>query len=482
MPASLTQALSIALSGLQTTTTLISLASKNISNANTAGYTSKSATISSVDYGSQFGGVQVTSYNRASDQALTLDYNAAISTSNFTSTQNKYITQIQAILDSSSTNPTLTKDVADFSSAWSTYSSNPESSVASQSLLAAGRTLAGDIQTATTRAATLKTQIQTDITTNVKSLNSYLKNIASINAQIQQATTSGQQTIDLRDQLDNTIQSISTFMNVSVQQRANGQIALYTPAGQTLVDEQSYKQFSYNGSSILDDTGTDVTSGFSGGSLQAATDFISTSSTALSSTTVGVGTIGKFTAQMSKLCDAFTNSSGSTTSTFATAYTSAVTASTAVGATQASATVASSFFTVSNDSNGNPDPTTFKVNTTLTGGTAVLPQTSTLAIADSFNSTSTYTTSGLSAPSVTYAGLTAAILSNFQQDANIISSQNSTASSQQTYYQQTIAQQTGVNTDTELANLVTYQNSYAASAHVMSTVNQMLTTLMSVIQ
>jgi len=323
--------------------------------------------------------------------------------------------------------------------------------------------------------------VQSDITTNLKSLNADLQDIASLNVQIQQAQTSGQPTIDLQDELDTTINKISAFMNVSVQPRANGQIALYTSTGQVLVDQETPRQFSYNGSAIVDQNGSDVTSSLTGGSLAAAIDFVSTTPSALASSASGVGTIGKITAQLSTLCDAFTDSSGHTNSAFSTAYSNAVTASTATGATQNGDTLASSFFTVANDGAGNPDPTTFNVNSTLTNSTAALPETNTQAIADSFSGTQTYTASGLSAANVTYSGLATAILSNFQQDANILSTQNATASSQQSYFQQTIAQQTGVNTDTELANLVIYQNSYAASAHVMTTINQMLSTLMTIV-
>ncbi len=54
--ASLTQALSLALSGLQTTSALISVASNNIANAQTPGYTTKTANVTSVQNGSDFGG------------------------------------------------------------------------------------------------------------------------------------------------------------------------------------------------------------------------------------------------------------------------------------------------------------------------------------------------------------------------------------------------------------------------------------------
>jgi flagellar hook-associated protein 1 FlgK len=245
------------------------------------------------------------------------------------------------------------------------------------------------------------------------------------------------------------------------------------------VDGNSAKQFSFNGTAIVDSNGTDVTTAFSGGSLQAATQFIDTSTAGAASTTPGVGVIAKIQSQLSAFVGSLTSTSSSTS--FASTYAAAVTASTATGATQAGQTVATSFFTVALGSGGQPDPSSFAINTTLPAGTAVLPQTGIQAIANSFTAVANYTASGLSAPSSTYAGLAASILSSFQQTANVINTQSTAATSQQTYYQQTLSNKTGVNTDTELANLVAYQNSYAASAHVISTVNQMLTTLMSTI-
>jgi flagellar hook-associated protein 1 FlgK len=38
----------------------------------------------------------------------------------------------------------------------------------------------------------------------------------------------------------------------------------------------------------------------------------------------------------------------------------------------------------------------------------------------------------------------------------------------------------GVNIDTEMANLISLQNSYAANAHVMSVVQSMMTSLLQV--
>ena len=166
---------------------------------------------------------------------------------------------MQTILDSTATNPTLSADVANFSSAWSQYASSPESSIQQQSVISAAQTLTKDIQSTMSQTGSLTAQVQSDVGNNVTSLNADLQQIATINSSIQAAKTAGLQTVDLQDKLDNLVNKVSSFMTVSVQARPNGQIALFTPSGQALVDGQTAQTFSWNGTSITDSYGTDAT-------------------------------------------------------------------------------------------------------------------------------------------------------------------------------------------------------------------------------
>ncbi len=473
---SLTQALSVALSGLQTTTGLISVASDNISNANTPGYSNKTANVASLDFGAEGGGSTITSYTRTTDPTLTNNYNAATSTASYTGTLNSYMTQVQAILDSTASNPTLTSDISNFASAWTQYSAQPESSIQQQNVINAGKQLASDIQTIAANVGTLNTQVQSDTSTTVTSLNSALKHIASLNSQIQLATTSGQNATDLQDQRDTAINQLSTYLSVTSESRSNGEIAVYTTGGQLLVDGPTSTSFSYDGTNVKDQTGAPVNGSLTGGSLQAELDFRDPNQ--VTSTSPGVATIPKMQSQLSAIVAAFVNQPGGSTSLFANAYSNAASASTATTATQHGDTVDNNFFQASFNA-GVANSSSFVVNPDLLNGTSQIPQTGTQAIAGTFTTTANYTASGLTANGVTYTQLGAQVLSGFQQSANILSTQNTTNASQQSYYKTTLASTTGVNVDTQLANLVIYQNSYAASAHVITTVNNMLSTLIS---
>lgn len=464
---SLTQAFSIALTGMRTCTNLIALTANNVSNANTDGYTAKSASVSTVEYGSEFGGATISAYNRSTDQALTLNLVEATTEGGYFSTQNSYLQQVQSILDSTSANPDLSEQMSQFAAAWKQYAAEPESNIQKQNIITTGNNLAKTINGIATKVNQLTSQVNNDITTSVADLNNLLQQISDINRKIQSSMTSGQQTVNLQDNRDQLVYKVAKYLDITIQQRNNGQIALYTPGGKLLVDGGiGAETFTFNGTTVLDASGNDVRSALVGGALQAQFDFIDSSAPAAASSVPGVGVIAKLNSQFSTLVG------GLTGGLFDTAYGAAVTAS--LAGTQTGQTLVSHFFTAS----GSPlDPATFQVNASIISGTSGLPETNVESIADSLTNVANYSASGLSATNVTYEELTTAILSHFQQTANTVAGENDTVTAQKSYYSETLSNRTGVNIDTELANLISYQNSYAAAAHIISTVNQMLSSL-----
>ena len=474
---SLSSALSIALTGLKATTSGLSVVSSNLANANTAGYTNKSTSYTSVVLGDGEAGVAVGSYTRATDVALTASYNSSTSNAGYYSTQYNYLQKVQAILDSTSSTPSLTADLTTFQSDWNSLAASPESTTLQQSVINDGNKLANEIQSISSQVTTLKNQVTSDVNTGLASLNSYLGQIQAINGQIASAKSSGQDSTNLEDNRDSLINKISSMTSVTVMQRSNGQIALYTPSGVALLDGTA-QTFSFDGTNVTSSSGQTVNSALTGGSLQAQLNFIDTSASASSSSDYGTGVIAKIQDQLATFVTALTGSSSS----FVTSYSSAVTSSTASGATQNGASVASSFFTVStNASTGKADPGSLTVNSALLSGSSVLPQTGLSAVYNSFTSTASYTASGLTASNVTYSELASSILSNFQTAANSVKASSTDATTQQSYYQTALSNATGVNSDSELVTLTTLQNSYAASAKVISVIKELYTALENII-
>ena len=476
---SLSGALSVALSGLQTSTTVAQIISGNIANAQTAGYTEKTANLESVSNGPSMGGVQVGSYGRASDSVLSATMNGATSNAAYLGMQNNYMSQVQSILNSSGNPPAFAAAVSNFQSIWTQFAAAPENATQQQSVITAGQNLASTISGISAQVSSLQTQVQADLSTTVTALNNSLAKIQSLNNQIAVAQANNQPSVDLQDQRDQAVNAVSAITSVQVMPRGNGQVALYTPGGTMLLDGVP-QSFSVTGSTVTNTTGVDVSGVLTGGKLQAQIDFVSSTNTSGN----GSGVISKLTSQLQNFANMFVSTA---LDGFSTTYsgTTTVTAS----------TPSQGFFTATLDGNGLPDLSTFAVNANIVNGTTPVNQTTASAVSNTFTATnlainaaptpqvtsSTFSATGLTLGNQSYIGIATSILSGMQQAANTIQSSSATATTQQTYYQNALSSETGVNTNTELVNLTNWQNAYAASAHVISTIHAMFTTLENMI-
>ncbi|MDD3370778.1 MAG: flagellar hook-associated protein FlgK, partial [Alphaproteobacteria bacterium] len=410
--------------------------------------------------------------------------NAATTTSSYYSTQNSYMSQVQAILDSTSNPPALSDDLSAFQAAWTEFAASPSDETIEKTVISAGQKFANTINNIAEQTATLKSSAEDGFLTSIAELNAALKRVEELNYEITTARANNQSSIDLEDQRDTAINEIAKYTNVTVMQRENGQVALYTQGGTVLLDG-SARTFSAgsDNNTLLNNVGSDVTSALSGGILQAQTDFLS--STASSAN--GIGVITKIQSQLQNFANLFIATTDDGNS-FADIYDNADT-ETGEQATQ--------FFTVDLDSNGLPNLTTLTVNENLTSGETGVKTAAASDINDVFTAlncaitttynegtgTYTYTTgttftaSGLTTQQQTFAGIATSILSSFQQAANAIKTQSTSASTQESYYRSALSSKTGVNTDSELVALTNWENSYAASAHVISTIQSMMKTL-----
>lgn len=464
---SLTSALSVALSGLRASTAQLQLAANNVANAQTPGYTKKTAIVASVSLGSDFGGASVTGYLRTTDDALTTSLNNATSGAAYLDTQDKYLQQVQAFLGSNSDNPPLSSALARFQAAWTEFSAAPESPSQQSAVVQAGADLAAQIRGIAAAVTALNRQVTNDISTTVSSLNASLSKIAQLNSQIATASSAGQPVGDLEDARDLIIKDIAAVTNVTTFPRANNQVALYTPGGLLLIDGPSAQSFTYDGTDVISSSGSTVTNALIGGKLQAQLQFGYDGSPSAVSTLPGSEVIRKLNDQLQALAAAFTTSSAGPPETFAYAYDNA---------TAGSGELASGFFTI----NVTNDATSFAVNSALLAGTSSVKNASGAGVVTALAATHSFSADGLTV-SGTYTDLGTGFLSGFQQAANTVHGQSLPAQQQQAFYEQSLSNATGVNVDAELVSLTALQSSYAASAHVISTIQQMLATLENIL-
>lgn len=578
---SLVAALNIALSGLQTASTRLEVASSNIANASVEGYTRKTAQLASVTLGSAGSGVSVVGFTRSTNAALFRTLSTSTTAAGKLDVQNEYMQKTLDLLGiSSSDQPPLATTTTAFINSWTQLSSSPESTVNQQQVVQAANNMATEIQRLAAGVETLDRNCVSETKSTLADLNSYLTQLQDLNSKISLLTTSNMSPGGLEDERDTLILNIASMMSVTTMERNNGQIALYTQAGYQLVDGSSVAQFAYDGTDITEVRNTTVllNETLVGGSLEGLIDFRATTSPV--STDSGTSVIQKLRSQLDQITDNFltlTTTATSGEATFAAAYNNASTSGDAVSsqyllsdamrltATTAGAAGNSISYTIDNgtaagtykititdgtttevadDVNMGTGPydwtamvnaitaipstlvtaathgaatldittITLPASYTLYGGTeastpgelatdfftgtdrtniavnaALLDGTSTIKLASAgditsslLDSTRVLTADGLSAAGSNYRTVVTSVMAKFQQDAKNLATLSSTATEQTDYLQEKLVNETGVNTDEEMVQLITLQQAYTASARVMTVTTELFDILTSI--
>lgn len=269
---SLNIAQSIAFSGLSATQVQISVASANISNADTKGYTDKAANQVSTVTAGVGTGVIVTGISSTVDKLLLKSLVGATSDLGAANATNNYLTELEQLYgstssaSSSSTGTSLANTLAAFQTALSSLASTPNSASLQSNAIGALNALTTQLQNTSSGIQKLRANADRDIASSVSDINSDLQQISDLNAQIKQEAAAGQSTADLEDQRNSALQDLASIMNVSYFTASNGDLQVYTGSGQALVDSTAHP-LSYTPAANVTATTTysaGPSSGFSG--------------------------------------------------------------------------------------------------------------------------------------------------------------------------------------------------------------------------
>lgn len=289
---SLDIARSIAFSGLSSTSVQISVTSSNISNADTTGYTKKTANQASSVTNGVGTGVTVTGITSTVDKLLLKSLVSADSDLGSADTTNAYLTSLEKLYgstsstDSASTGTSLANSIASLESALSSLASTPSSASLQSNVVSALDDVTSQLRETSSAIQKLRSDADQDISSSIDDVNTDLQNIADLNAEIKQTAAAGQSTADLEDQRNTALQDVASKMNISYYTASNGDLQVYTTTGQALVDSSAHKisytaaanvssSTSYtagsssSGFSAIAVNGVDITSQITGGDIGA---------------------------------------------------------------------------------------------------------------------------------------------------------------------------------------------------------------------
>ena len=436
MPISSFMGLQTSLRGLLAHQQAIDTTSHNVANANTEGYSRQEAVLGatsaleiaagefSASGSAHIGtGVSVQEYNRIRDGFLDLQYRAQAMQVGDQETRSMQLDQVELSLAEPSENG-IADQLSKFWNGWADVSNSPDDIAARQALIDQAKNLAAAFATVNTQLTTVKTQAAAEyaaLTGAGGDVQAIAGEISTLNAAIKQFVSNGDSPNDLMDRRDLLLDKLSKLAQVRVTDLGNGSLQVRLgDAAQPLVNDTTVNW--------------PQTLTAPGGKLGALID-ISKTGGVIDSYRADLNTVVKTLADS---VNALHNPGGTGTNFFS--YTIANPAGTlAVVATK----------------------TTVRTSTTAAAGANDIA----LAIAGLRGGT----------PDKLYTGFVTRVggdLKNAQRgEANATVLLNSIEDRRQST--------SGVSMDEEMTNLVRFQRGYQASARTMSTMDQMLDTLIN---
>jgi flagellar hook-associated protein 1 len=251
----LSQALSSALAGVNTTQQSLSVIAGNVANANTPGYVDESVNQVETAAAGQGGtSVDVSGINRNLNTLLQSQLWTETSGGSYADTTSQFYQQLQDVYGTPGT-PTSFDGIYDsFSSSLQALATNPSSTSDQAAVVSAAQGVAQNLNSMTSSIQQLRSQAEEGIADDVQTANGMLQQIAQINQQLMGTTVSDSSTAALEDQRDQDVSQLTQLMNVNVVQNSNNQISLFTGTGQQMVSGSQASQLSFNNAGSLSAT------------------------------------------------------------------------------------------------------------------------------------------------------------------------------------------------------------------------------------
>jgi flagellar hook-associated protein 1 FlgK len=240
--------LNSARSGMSAQQLAVQIASQNIANADTEGYSRQrvelATTIStSFPYGNVGTGVSVQTITRARDSMLDAQYRQDSAGSTQAQTTSSALDQIQQMFGEPSDSG-LSASLDQFWSSWSDLANDPTNGAAKGAVRQAGDSVASTLNRF---AAQLDAQDQTNresANSDVSQINQLAKQVTDYNNKIIAQESTGNTAIDRRHARDRLLDQLSNLTGGQTVERSNGNVAFFV-GGRMLVDGAVSKQMQF---------------------------------------------------------------------------------------------------------------------------------------------------------------------------------------------------------------------------------------------
>lgn len=246
--------LSIAKEALLAHQLSVQVASHNIANVDTPGYTRQTLTLqpnqaTPISAGSLGGGVRGTEIMRQYDRFMTQRLVSQQSILGNLQAQQESMRVVETVFNEA---PGLALNdlLGQFWNSWQDLADNPELFAARQTVVQSGQLLVDQLQTMSAEITRVKQDIGINLDTAIKDVNSLTSQIATLNVQITTEEKPGQQANDLRDQRDTLIRELGDLLNITYFENSQGAYTVMLADGHTLVETNEAWQIQWSNNTL----------------------------------------------------------------------------------------------------------------------------------------------------------------------------------------------------------------------------------------
>ena len=236
--AGLLDALNAGKTSLSTNQKSIEIVGNNVANVNTEGYSRQRAELTqipAVNFGNFFigQGVTVSDVSRDYSSFITNQLQESNIAFGEETGRSNSLSELERLFNVSDDN--LATDIDDYFDAWQELTTNPSGQVERDIVLQRGELLGDSFRQLSDELNTITQNLNTEIIGEVDLLNEKISEVAELNDRIRQVEISGQMANAARDQRDLLVQQLSQSLGIKTYSDNQGMLAVVLPGGTPLV-------------------------------------------------------------------------------------------------------------------------------------------------------------------------------------------------------------------------------------------------------
>ena len=234
-------ALSIGKTAMLTGQKALEITGNNIANVNTPGYSRQIPVFSDIPSVNLGGfmvgrGVTINQIDREYDAFLNKQIQSKNASLGEEEAKSTPLAEIERVFDVSDSG--LAAQIDNFFNAWQSLSADPSNQVLRDNVLQSGQQLSQAFAEPVKSLTSLQSDLNVTLTSRVDEINTKLSEVADLNKRISTIETTGQSALSDRDKRDQLLSDLSYSLGTTAIEGDTGMVSLFLPNGVPLVQDQ----------------------------------------------------------------------------------------------------------------------------------------------------------------------------------------------------------------------------------------------------